>query len=107
MASMIQMIYAEGVRAISQDDNTVEIVAGVPETIRELKRRGFLLGIITDTAMPYSRKLNWFDQHGFGDVWDTIISSREMGMRKPEPSMYEMALATSGCDTCPGDLHWA
>jgi HAD superfamily hydrolase (TIGR01662 family) len=87
---------AEGVQAISQDDNSVEIVAGVPETIRELKQRGFLLGIITDTAMPYSRKLTWFDQHGFGDVWDAIISSREMGMRKPAPSMYEMALSQVG-----------
>ena len=87
---------AEGVQAISQDDNSVEIVAGAPETIRELKQRGFLLGIITDTAMPYSRKLTWFDQHGFGDLWDTIISSREMGMRKPAPSMYEMALSQVG-----------
>jgi HAD superfamily hydrolase (TIGR01509 family)/HAD superfamily hydrolase (TIGR01549 family) len=87
---------AEGMQAISQDDNSVEIMAGVPETIRELKQRGFLLGIITDTAMPYSKKLNWFDQHGFGDVWDAIISSREMGMRKPAPSMYEMALSQVG-----------
>jgi putative hydrolase of the HAD superfamily len=87
---------SEGVRAISQDDNTVEIVSGVPETIRELKQRGFILGIITDTALPYTRKLKWFDRQGFGDVWDTIISSREMGMRKPEPSMYEMALLQAG-----------
>jgi len=87
---------AEGVKAISQDDNTVEIVSGVPETIRELKKRGFIMGIITDTALPYSKKLKWFDEQGFGHVWDTIISSREMGMRKPEPSMYEKALAQTG-----------
>ena len=87
---------AEGVQAISQDDNSVEIVEGVPETIRELKQRGFLLGIITDTAMPYSKKLTWFDQHGFGDVWDAIISSRELGMRKPASSMYEVALSQVG-----------
>lgn len=89
---------AEGVRAISQDDDTVEIFAGVPETIKELKRRGYILGIITDTAMPYSKKLKWFDAHGFGNVWDTVISSREMGIRKPAASMYEIALSQTGVD---------
>lgn len=87
---------AEGVDAISKDDESVEIINGVPETIRSLKQRGFYLGIITDTAMPFSRKLSWFEQYGFGDVWDAIISSRELGMRKPEPSMYEVALSQVG-----------
>ncbi|MCJ7694992.1 MAG: HAD-IA family hydrolase, partial [Anaerolineaceae bacterium] len=87
---------AKGVNALSLDDNTVEIVSGVPETIRELKQRGFLLGIITDTALPYSKKLKWFEEHGFGNVWDTIISSCELGIRKPHPSMYEKALSLTG-----------
>ncbi len=89
---------AEGISAISLDDDTVEILEGVPETIVELKQRGFILGIITDTAMPYSKKLEWFDEFGFGDVWDAVISSRELGMRKPDPSMYEMALTQAGVD---------
>jgi putative hydrolase of the HAD superfamily len=86
----------EGIRAISRDDNTVAIVEGVPETINALKQKGYLLGIITDTAMPFSRKLNWFDEHGFGRVWDVVISSKEMGVRKPAPSMYEEALSQTG-----------
>lgn len=90
----------EGVQAISQDDECVEIYDGVPETIRELKQRGFLLGIITDTAMPFSKKLKWFEEHGFGDVWDVMISSREIGMRKPEPTMYELALQQTGIEPC-------
>lgn len=86
----------EGMRAISKDDNTVAIVEGVPETINALKEKGYLLGIITDTAMPFTRKLNWFDEHGFGRVWDVVISSKEMGVRKPAPSMYEEALIQTG-----------
>lgn len=86
----------EGIRAISRDDNTVAIVEGVPETINILKQKGFLLGIITDTAMPFSRKLNWFDEHGFGRVWDVVISSKEMGVRKPATSMYVEALNQTG-----------
>ncbi len=86
----------EGVRALRRDDNTVAIFEGVPETINALKQKGYLLGIITDTAMPFSRKLNWFEEHGFGRVWDLVVSSKEMGVRKPAPSMYEQALQQTG-----------
>lgn len=86
----------EGMKAIRQDDDTVAIVEGVPETINCLKENGFILGIITDTAMHFSRKLSWFDQHGFGCVWDVVISSKEMGIRKPHPIMYEEAIRQTG-----------
>lgn len=87
---------AEGVTAMSQDDNTVDIFKGVPETINALKQRGFILGIITDTAMSFTRKLDWFDRYGFGRVWDCVISSKEIGVRKPSALMYEKALTQVG-----------
>ena len=83
---------AEGVRALADDSDTVAIYDGVAETLLELKKRGFILGIITDTSMPFSNKLRWFEEHGFGDIWDVVISSREIGIRKPEAIMYELAL---------------
>lgn len=90
-----QMITA-GVEAMKMDDYSVEILDGVPDTIIQLKRKGYILGIITDTAMPFSKKLNWFDQYGFGHVWDSVISSKELGVRKPSPVLYETALAQVG-----------
>lgn len=89
-----------GIVAMSLDDNTVEIIEGVPETIIKLKENGFILGIITDTAMPISKKLNWFDQQGFGRVWDSVISSKEIGVRKPSPAMYENAIKQTGVRPC-------
>ncbi len=86
----------EGMNALSRDDKTVAIFEGVPATINALKEKGYLLGIITDTAMPFSRKLDWFDEHGFGRVWDVVISSKEIGARKPAPGMYEEALLQTG-----------
>lgn len=86
----------EGMQAIARDDNAVVIVDGVPETIQALKAQGFILGIITDTAMPFTHKLNWFEEHGFGRVWDVVISSKEMGVRKPAPSMYQEAIIQTG-----------
>lgn len=54
------------------------------------------MGIVTDTAASVHTKLKWFEKGGFGDVWDTIISSREMGVRKPHPQMYQAALQQLG-----------
>jgi putative hydrolase of the HAD superfamily len=91
----------DGVKAMGLDDNTVEIFDGVPETINQLKEKGYILGIITDTALPISKKLNWFDQNGFGGLWDVFISSKEIGVRKPDPAMYEKAIQQVGI--CPAD----
>ncbi|HOZ37517.1 MAG TPA: HAD family hydrolase [Anaerolineaceae bacterium] len=93
-------LISEGMDAMQADDNNVEIICGAPETILELKERGYMLGIITDTAMAFSIKLNWFDQHGFGRVWDSVISSKEVGARKPDPEMYQRALTQVGVDPC-------
>lgn len=95
------LLLDEGMQAMSLDDNTVEILNGVPETINHLKEKGYILGIITDTALPISKKLNWFDQSGFGGLWDVFISSKELGVRKPDPAMYEKAIRQVGI--CPSD----
>jgi putative hydrolase of the HAD superfamily len=55
-----------------------------------------LLGIITDTANTVRVKLKWFEQGGFGHVWDSIISSKEIGLEKPDPGMYQAALDQLG-----------
>jgi putative hydrolase of the HAD superfamily len=89
-------VLAAGIEALEQDDHTVEIFSGVPATLRELKRQGFLLGIITDTALSPTIKLEWFEKAGFGNVWDSIISSKEMGVRKPNPEIYRAALGQFG-----------
>ena len=90
----------EGVRAQAQDDENVAIHEGVPETINALKQQGYLLGIITDTALPISTKLNWFEQYGFGHVWDVVISSKEIGVRKPAPILYEEAVQQMQLNAC-------
>jgi putative hydrolase of the HAD superfamily len=85
-----------GIEALKRDDLTVEIIPGVPEVILELKRQGYLLGIITDTALPIHIKLKWFRDAGIGHIWDTIISSCEMGVRKPARRMYQEAVNQVG-----------
>lgn len=89
-----------GKEILAEEDDSVEFFDGVPETLLALKNAGYLLGIITDTANPISTKLNWFDQGGFVHVWDSIISSCEMGIRKPDPGIYQAALHQLGVPAC-------
>lgn len=85
-----------GKQFIEEDEGDVQFFDGVKETLLALKQQGLLLGIITDTAQPVSAKLRWFERAGFGHVWDTIVSSQEVGMCKPEPQIYEAALGQLG-----------
>ncbi|HEY5159061.1 MAG TPA: HAD family hydrolase [Anaerolineales bacterium] len=87
---------ARGKQILDEDANNVQFFEGVPETLNSLKDEGYLLGIITDTALPVHVKLNWFERGGFGHVWDSIISSRELGIRKPNPEIYQIALQQLG-----------
>jgi putative hydrolase of the HAD superfamily len=87
---------ARGKQILDEDVNNVQFFEGVPETLGSLKDEGYLLGIITDTALPVHVKLNWFERGGFGDVWDSIISSKELGVRKPNPKIYKTALQQLG-----------
>ena len=85
-----------GKYSMDEDDNDIQFFKGVPETLKKLKEEGYMLGIITDTAMPTHVKLSWFAQGGFGHVWDSIISSKELGVQKPDPKMYLAALQQLG-----------
>jgi putative hydrolase of the HAD superfamily len=87
---------ARGKEILDEDANDVKFFDGVPETLCSLKAEGYLLGIVTDTALPVHVKLNWFERGGFGDVWDSVVSSRELGIRKPNPKIYQVALQQLG-----------
>jgi FMN phosphatase YigB (HAD superfamily) len=85
-----------GKQALIDDDANVQFFEGVPETLWALKKQGFLLSIVTDTANSISTKLSWFERGGFGNVWDSIISSMDIGTRKPDPLIYHAALQQLG-----------
>jgi putative hydrolase of the HAD superfamily len=87
---------ARGKQALIADDGNVAFFEGVPETLRALDEQGYLLAVVTDTANSISAKLNWFERGGFGHVWDSIVSSMELGTRKPDPKIYQAALQQLG-----------
>lgn len=87
---------ARGLKALKKDENNVQFFEGVRDTLIALKDKGYLLGIVTDTANPLHAKLNWFERGGFGHVWDSVTSSLDVGVRKPDPKIYRAALEQLG-----------
>jgi putative hydrolase of the HAD superfamily len=85
-----------GKRILEEEENDVQFYEDVCETLHTLKEKDFLLGVITDTTQPLHVKLDWFEKAGFGSVWDSIISSRDLGIRKPDPAIYQAALRQLG-----------
>jgi putative hydrolase of the HAD superfamily len=85
-----------GKQVLDEEESAVEFFEGVRETLLALKEQGYLLGIITDTANSIHTKLGWFARGGFAHVWDTIISSMEIGVCKPDPVIYQAALSQLG-----------
>ncbi len=63
---------------------------GVKETLRELKNRGYKLGIIantiTETEIP-----DWMCHDQVADCFKTVILSSKVRLRKPDPAIYLLA----------------
>jgi HAD superfamily hydrolase (TIGR01662 family) len=69
-------------RRVARDD--------VKDTVVELHRRGYQLGIIantiTETEIP-----DWMIEDGVTQYFNTVILSSKVRVRKPDPSIYQLA----------------
>jgi putative hydrolase of the HAD superfamily len=67
------------------------------ETILELHRRGYLLGIIantiTETEIP-----DYLETDGLTSVFKTVVLSSKVGIRKPNPEIYWEAARRIGVE---------
>lgn len=87
---------ADGVELLETAQSNVIFFEGVADTIHELKRRGFLLGIVTNTFNPEEEKSGWFKQIGIDGVWDSYADSSVLKVVKPNPEIYMAALDPIG-----------
>jgi len=85
-----------GKRIMDEEGRSVHFFKGVRETLNSLKAMGYMLGVITDSAFPVHVKISWFERGGFGHVWDSIVSSNELGIRKPDPGIFQASLKQLG-----------
>lgn len=91
---------AEGRRVLTLEASEITLFPGVADTLRTLKARGFKLGVITNTMTPSLEKRRWLENSGIDVPFDSFIASCEAGVAKPNPRIYEVALAQ--CRVSPG-----
>lgn len=80
----------------------------VVPAFERLQARGLRLGLISN----WDRRLTGiFTGLGLGEMLDTVVSSAEVGLRKPDPRIFELALARVGVEASDavhvGDHHYA
>lgn len=66
----------------------------VIELVADLRAAGLRTGILTNNIRD-ARAL-WWDLHPWTDVFDDIVDSHEVGLRKPDPAIYHLALERLG-----------
>ena len=63
--------------------------------VRELKERGLRVGLVTNNVAEWQPF--WLPRLPV-DLFEVVIDSAAVGHRKPEPAIYELALAQLGID---------
>lgn len=82
-------------KIIDHADNVLPIPGG-SEAVAGLKRRGFTLGIVTDTIYSLERKMAWLASVGVAEHIDVVACSTSLGIQKPDPAIYLNAVHQAG-----------
>lgn len=86
------VIMQEETEVRDEDWNTLsaELVDGMDETLRKLKARGYLFGLVADTRAKTA--WNVLHQHDLYDLFDTLAISEQVGCEKPDVRIFQTAL---------------
>ncbi len=72
----------------------VVLLPGAVETLRELKRRGYILGAVTNGVSSLQNiKL---DTAGIRDLFDVVVVSGDLGIYKPDRRIFDEACRRAG-----------
>jgi HAD superfamily hydrolase (TIGR01509 family) len=62
----------------------------VKSTVIELNQRGYILGIIANSAFE-TEIPNWLEEHGIRQYFKVLALSAVLGIRKPDPRIFQEA----------------
>ena len=68
----------------------------VVELVHELKASGFRLGVLTNNVRELRQA--WWPMLDFANIFDDVVDSHEVGMRKPNRAIYELTLNRLGVE---------
>lgn len=70
----------------------MHLVHGAAETIGSLAARGLQLGVITNSVWPENLICQYLAGVKIGEFFKAVVSSANVGYRKPSPAIFEAAL---------------
>jgi HAD superfamily hydrolase (TIGR01549 family) len=85
------VLVSHGIQISLEERDKIQFFNGTLETLNILKHKNLYLGIVTDTAQPLHEKISKLERGGFGNLLDSITSSQEVGVQKPDPKIYQLA----------------
>jgi putative hydrolase of the HAD superfamily len=65
-------------------------IDGGPQTVAELKNRGFRVGVVSNAEGRVEQDL---EAAGYRGLLDTVIDSHVVGVEKPDPEIFRIAMA--------------
>ena len=84
------------------------VMPGVPEALERLQRQGLTLAVVSNSDGTCAQSL---DEAGLLRYMNFVIDSAEVGVEKPDPRIFEIAVARCGADPrrtlYVGDLYHA
>jgi len=60
----------------------------LPGVLAELRARGVMVGMLTNSIHPNAVKRQWLEQEGIAHLFDLIVSSVDEQCRKPDPEIF-------------------
>lgn len=71
---------------------------GMADALEALKSRGLRLACVSNAFMPAAALHRIMVEKGLGEYLDFVVSSCELGIRKPDPRIYLEALRVAGVE---------
>jgi len=72
------------------------VVPGAQETLTALGEKGLKLAVVSNTFLPGSVLDRHLEIASLGDLIETRVYSSEVGYRKPNPKIFQLALEQAG-----------
>ena len=64
--------------------------------IHDLKENGLTIGVLTNNVREFREF--WWPLMDFAEVFDTVVDSHEVAMRKPNPAIYHLTMNRLGAE---------
>jgi putative hydrolase of the HAD superfamily len=74
----------------------ITLIEGVPDLLHSLGQRGIRMGVVSNSSFSTTTLERELERLGIRKNLGFVISSAEYGVRKPDPVIFEVALARLG-----------